>query len=213
MSKDFSLLLSGVGGQGLVLLSSLVGRGCLKESLRVITGEQHGLSQRSGTISIHLRIGPEVRSPLIPVGSGDVLLALEALEALRYIEYLKEGGIVVMNQRVTHPITETGDLVQNKGASYLTLDHVQSRIRQVTDRIFTVDARSLAQEAGSVLTENVVLLGALCVLEVFPVSMESMRRAMEEGVPARAREVNRKAFDLGAKAAYDRFCREMACKL
>ena len=71
MNKEFSVLLCGVGGQGLVLLSNIIGTACAQDNLRVITGEQHGLSQRSGTISIHLRIGPEVRSPLIPVGSAD----------------------------------------------------------------------------------------------------------------------------------------------
>ncbi len=100
---EFNIVLAGVGGQGLVLLTKIIGDGCCKAKKKAITGELHGLSQRSGTISIHLRIGEEVYSPLIPYGAGDLILGLEAMEALRYIEYLKQDGIVLMNTRVINP--------------------------------------------------------------------------------------------------------------
>jgi len=214
MSKDpeFSVLMCGVGGQGLVLLSTIVGNASVRDGLRVITGEQHGLSQRSGSVSIHLRIGPQVRSPLIPVGSGDAILALEAIEALRSIEYLKAGGVVVMNTRIMHPVTETGERIREKYKPYLERQDIESRIRQVSERIFSLDALALAGQTGNPLTENVVLLGAMSVLEDFPLSLDSIRAAIGELVPPRASEANRKAFDLGAKAAHDRFCLEMACK-
>jgi indolepyruvate ferredoxin oxidoreductase beta subunit len=212
MNKEFSVLLCGVGGQGLVLLSNIIGNACALDNLRVITGEQHGLSQRSGTISVHLRIGSEVRSPLIPVGSADALLALEALEALRYIEYLKDNGTAIFNSRIMHPVTETGLLIKDKNKPYMNVEEVVKRIQTVTPHILTLDALDLAEKAGNSLTENVALLGALCVLESFPVSMPALKESIAKLVPAKAKEPNIKAFDLGAQAAYDRFCKEMACK-
>src|SRR5512137_1684209 len=106
-SKEFSVYLSGVGGQGLVLLSNVIGSACAASGIRALTGEQHGLSQRSGSINVHMRIGEEIQSPLIPIGDADALLALEALEALRYVEYLRQGGIVLMNSRIQRPVVET----------------------------------------------------------------------------------------------------------
>src|SRR4030065_34927 len=87
---SLSIFICGVGGQGLVLLTSVVGDACAKKGRKVVTGEMYGLSQRSGAVSVHLRIGEDVFSPLIPYGGADVLLALEAIEALRYLEYLKK---------------------------------------------------------------------------------------------------------------------------
>jgi indolepyruvate ferredoxin oxidoreductase beta subunit len=212
MAGEFSMMLAGVGGQGLVLLSNIIGTAGALSGIRVITGEQHGLSQRSGSIQVHLRIGECIRSPLIPVGSADALLSLEALEALRYIEYLKDGGVAVINQRVMHPVTETGDLVNDKTKSYLGLEEVVTRFEAVTHHILTIDALTLAKLAGNALTENVAVLGAISVLDAFPVPPEHLERAIEKVVPRKAVEVNLKAFGLGAQAARERFCRELACR-
>jgi indolepyruvate ferredoxin oxidoreductase beta subunit len=212
MSREFSLMLAGVGGQGLVLLSNIIGTAGALSGIRVITGEQHGLSQRSGSIQVHLRIGENVRSPLIPVGSADALLSLEALEALRYIEYLKDGGVAVINRRVMHPVTETGELVKEKTRPYMGLDEVVKRFETVTHHILTIDALALANEAGNALTENVAVLGAISVLEAFPVPPEHLEKAIAKVVPRKAVEVNLKAFELGARAARERFCKELACR-
>jgi len=210
---EFSLMLAGVGGQGLVLLSNIIGTAGAAAGIKVVTGEQHGLSQRSGSIQVHLRIGERIRSPLIPVGSADALLSLEALEALRYIEYLKDGGVAVINQRVMHPVTETGELVKDKAKNYLGLEEVVKRFEAVTHHILTIDALSLANKAGNALTENVAVLGAVSVLEAFPVQPEHLERAIAKVVPKKAVEVNLKAFELGAQAARERFCKDLACRM
>jgi indolepyruvate ferredoxin oxidoreductase beta subunit len=213
MADDFSIMLAGVGGQGLVLLSNIIGTAGSMAGIRVVTGEQHGLSQRSGSIQVHLRIGENVRSPLIPVGSADALLSLEALEALRYIEYLKDDGVAVINRRVMHPVTETGELVKDKTKNYLGLEEVVKRFETVTGHILTIDALSLANQAGNALTENVAVLGAISVLEAFPVPPEHLGKAISKVVPRKAVEVNLKAFELGAAAARERFCKDLACRL
>jgi len=209
---EFSVLICGVGGQGIVLLSNVIGDACTSSGLRVITGEQHGLSQRHGSVSIHLRIGPNVRSPLIPIGMGDAIISLETLETLRYVEYLRDGSIVLMSNRLTHPVTDTDRLIKDKTAKYFGREEVESRLRQVTSNILSIDAISLSNQAGNPLTENVVMLGAISVLESFPVPIDSLKNSISKIVPQKAREANLKAFDLGAKASFNRFCKDMKCK-
>ncbi len=210
--KEFSIYLSGVGGQGLVLLSNIIGSACAAAGIRAITGEQHGLSQRSGSINVHLRIGPEVISPLIPVGGADAILSLDSLEALRYVEYLRPGGVVLMNDRIQHPTIETAAHTKDKVAKYMSVEDVKERLTKVTDKIAVIDAMKLAAEAGTSLTENVVMLGALSTLEAFPVPEDALKRSIEENVPKKAVEVNLKAFDLGKKAAHDLLCNIVKCR-
>ena len=210
--KEFSVYMSGVGGQGLVLLSNVIGSACALAGIRAITGEQHGLSQRSGSINVHMRIGEEVQSPLIPVGGADAVLALEALEALRYVEYLRPGGVVLMNSRVQHPIIETVAHVKDKTARYMSADDVKGRLSQVTDKIAVLDALAIARESGNPLTENVVMLGALATLEAFPVPEKDLKESIAQNVPKKAVDVNLKAFDLGRHAAYEKLCNMVKCR-
>ena len=209
---EFSVYMTGVGGQGLVLLSNVIGAACAKAGIRALTGEQHGLSQRSGSINVHMRIGEKIQSPLIPVGGADAILALEALEALRYIEYLRPGGVVLMNSRVQHPVVETKEHVRDKVATYMSADVVKQRISQVTDKIAVIDALALAKQAGNPLTENVVMLGAIVTLEAFPVPIDALRDSISENVPSKAVDVNLKALDLGKQAAYDMLCNIVKCR-
>ncbi len=210
--KDFSVYMSGVGGQGLVLLSNVMGSACAGAGIRALTGDQHGLSQRSGSINVHMRIGEEIRSPLIPIGGADALLALDALEALRYIEYLSPGGVVLMNSRVQHPIIETGAHMKDKVGKYMSAEDVRSRLAQVTDKIAMVDALGTAKKAGNPLTENMVMLGAITALEAFPVPIDALRQSIAENVPKKAVDVNLKAFDLGRQEAYDLLCNMVKCR-
>jgi len=214
MSGRFSAILCGVGGQGLVLMSNIIGDACTSSGLRAITGEQHGLSQRQGSVSIHLRIGEEIRSPLIPFGSGDAIISLEALETLRYVEYLREGGVALMSSRVLHPVTDSKRIIGDRGknAAYFDRDDVERRLKQITENVFAIDALGLALEAGNAQAENTVLLGAVSVLQAFPVDGNALRDSVIKMVPPKAREANLKAFELGIKASYERFCSSLPCK-
>jgi indolepyruvate ferredoxin oxidoreductase beta subunit len=211
-AKEFSVYMSGVGGQGLVLLSNVIGSACASAGIRAITGEQHGLSQRSGSINVHMRIGEEIRSPLIPIGSADAILALDALEALRYVEYLRPGGIVIMNSRIQHPIIETTEHTKDKVAKYMSVNDVKARLSEVTDKIAVIDALELGKRAGNPLTENIVMLGALSTLEAFPVPEKALKDSVAENVPKKAVEVNLKAFDLGKQSAFDSLCNMVKCR-
>ena len=210
--KEFSIYMSGVGGQGLVLLSNIMGAACAASGIRALTGEQHGLSQRSGSINVHMRIGEDIMSPLIPVGGADAQLALEALEALRYVEYLKPGGVVMMNSRIQRPIVETAAHVKNKSANYMSAQVVRERMAQVTDKIAVIDALSIANQASNPLTENIVMLGAINTLEAFPIPEEALKQSVRDHVPSKAVDVNLKAFDLGKKVAHDLLCNIVKCR-
>jgi len=211
-AREFSIYMCGVGGQGLVLLSNAIGSACARAGIRALTGEQHGLSQRSGSINIHMRIGDGVRSPLIPLGGASVLLALEALEALRYIEYLRDGGIVLMNTRIQHPVGETAAHMKNKVARYFSVADVKNRLSEVTDKVSAIDALDIARSVGNPLTENIVMLGALSTIEDFWIPEGALIEAIKESVPKKAVDVNLKAFKLGQGAAHSDLCNVVKCR-
>jgi len=209
---SLNIFICGVGGQGLVLLTSVIGDACVKKDRKVITGEMYGLSQRSGAVSVHLRIGEDVFSPLIPFGGADVLLALEAIEALRYLEYLKKDGIVLMNSRVMHPPVETARIVASKGTKYITLEDIVSNLKKWTNKIAVVDALALARESGNINTENTVFLGCLSALEAFPVEENFIIESISDAVPKKTVEQNLKAFELGKKSAHGMLCKLVPCR-
>jgi indolepyruvate ferredoxin oxidoreductase beta subunit len=195
---NYSILLTGVGGQGLMTLSGLLGEAFTEKGLQVVTQEQHGLAQRSGSISAHVRIG-KVYSPMIPLGTADLIIAMEAMEALRYIEYLKPNGHIVMNTNIMHPVIETNKLVRERREkpSYINLEQILEQLKKHTVNIRTVNANKLAIEAGNPRTENMVLLGAASVLENFPLNINEINAVIPRIVPSRTVESNIKAIQLG----------------
>jgi len=209
---SLNIFICGVGGQGLVLLTSVIGAACAKSGKKIITGEMYGLSQRSGTVSVHLRIGEDAFSPLIPYGEADIIIALEAIEALRYIEFLKKDGIILMNKRIMHPPIETSKIITAKGSKYITVEDIVSKLKNWTTNIAVVDALKLAGESGNVNTENTVFLGCLSALEIFPAEERNIRESISEAVPKKTVEQNLKAFELGKKSAHDALCTLVKCK-
>ena len=210
--NGFDLVLVGVGGQGIVMLSNAIGYACAQAGINAITGELHGLSQRSGTIYIHMRIGGKNISPLIPYGEADAIIALEAMEALRYIEYLKENGVIIMNNRIVHPVIEIQTLSKEKRTDFIELDTILEKLKVITSNIAQIDGLALATQAGNTLTENSVFIGDLSALTDVPLSIEAFKQGLEQAVPKKALEQNIKAFDLGNKAAYDTLCQLISCR-
>lgn len=212
-NQGFDLVITGVGGQGIVMLSNAIGQACAAAGIRAHTGELHGLSQRSGTVYIHMRIGGDKISPLIPYGEADAIIAMEATEALRYIEYLKDIGIVITNSRVINPPIEIATLSKEKRTDFIDFEAIVEKLEVVTKNIASIDAIGLAKEAGNPLTENAVFIGALAALEALPLSVDDMKKGLTLVVPAKALEVNLKAFKLGHQAAYDGLCELVACRV
>lgn len=210
--KEFDMVLVGVGGQGIVMLSNAIGNACVGAGKNAITGELHGLSQRSGSIYIHMRIGGDSISPLIPYGQADAIVALEAMEALRYIEYLKDEGVIIMNSRLIHPPIEVAGLSREKSSDFITLDAILERLKTVTPNIASIDALGLANEAGDPRTENSVFIGALSALANFPLTREEMKKGLMKVVPEKAMDQNLKALQVGQKVAYDSLCQLLECR-
>jgi indolepyruvate ferredoxin oxidoreductase, beta subunit len=209
---SLNIFICGVGGQGLVLLTTVIGNACAKSDVKIVTGEMYGLSQRSGAVSVHLRIGEDAFSPLIPYGEADILLSLEAIETLRYLEYLKKDGIVLMSKRIMHPPIETYKLVADKESKYVTLEDIVSKLKGWTQNVAVVDALKLAKESGNARTENTVFLGCLSALESFKVAEKDIRESISEAVPKKTIEQNLKAFDLGKKNAHGSLCTLVPCR-
>ncbi|MDG6226174.1 MAG: indolepyruvate oxidoreductase subunit beta [Candidatus Thermoplasmatota archaeon] len=197
MKGAFNVLYCGVGGQGVVLMANIIGRACASEGIKVISGELHGLSQRSGSVHVHQRMGDDVRSPLIPYGECDVVLALEPIEALRYAYFLKRGGTVVTSTVVIHPPAETSMIVRGEKERYMEYEDVSSALVSSGMIVYGIDPLSIAMEAGEPQAENVVMVGALCALEGSPVSKKAVFSAVADSVPAKTKEVNLRAFDMG----------------
>ena len=187
----------GVGGQGLMLVSNIIGLACAEFGLNIRTAETHGLAQRSGSIYTHIRVGDDVYSPLIPYGEADVLLTMEATESLRYIEFLKPEGIIIMNNYLWHPVQSTFKRVNEPDKSYLDIEEITIKLENITNNIFLINALELANQAGNPLTSNVVLLGALAKTERFPITLEQLKTVIPNVVPKKAIDANLKALDLG----------------
>ncbi len=200
-SDTFNIMFVGVGGQGLMLLSAILGKAAVDTGLNVMTGEQHGLSQRQGSIYVHFRIGNPI-SPLIPYGKADILIAMEASEALRYVEYLKEDGVVIMSNRIMPSVTETEQVAldKEKKNKYLTVEQIVEKLEQITKNIVLLDSLELAIKAGNARTENSVLIGATVACKDFPIPAEEVRRAVLALVPTKTVDANFRAFDLGIEA-------------
>jgi indolepyruvate ferredoxin oxidoreductase, beta subunit len=140
------------------------------------------------------------------------LLSLEAIEALRYVEFLKKNGIVLLNNRIVHPPIETSKLVLDKTVKYVTIDEIFARLQLWTSNIALVSALDLAKQAGNFLAENSVFLGCLSAIKAFPVEENSIMESIAEAVPQKTIEQNLSAFRLGKKAAYEGLCNSVECR-
>jgi indolepyruvate ferredoxin oxidoreductase beta subunit len=191
---NFDVLIAGVGGQGTVLASKILGKAAADKGLCVRTGETIGMAQRGGSVVSHVRIDSEDKSPLIPVGRADVLIAFEPSEAARHLCRLKKGGKCLVNTRPMPPVTssileETYD--ENKIIEYISMN---------SEACF-VDGSGTAEDAGSIKTLNVVMLAAASRMGMLPFDMGEIRRAMETLLPQKVLKMNEKAFDAGINLA------------
>jgi indolepyruvate ferredoxin oxidoreductase beta subunit len=195
MIESYSFLLAGVGGQGTILASNLLAEVGLAEGFDVKKSEVHGMAQRGGSVNTHVRWDVErVYSPLISLAEADALLAFEQAEALRYAEYLRPGGVAIVNRHTIEPITVTSG-----GAHYPTEEELRAVFAALTDRLHVVPGTAIAAELGNVRASNVVLLGALSTF--LDVGEEAWLRAIADRVPARYVDLNRKAFLRGRQTA------------
>jgi len=196
MGEEYKIVLVGVGGQGILTISDVIAFATLNKGLNILGSEVHGMAQKGGSVITNLKIGKELYSPSIPLGSAHILVSLEENETLRYMKYLKPKGIVITSTTVLHPVTWKRD----KKAADEAQEKLSVNLSEFEAKIIRIEAEKLALEAGLVLTQNIVLLGALSQVEGFPLSTDELRKALKERVPTKYIEQNLKAFELGIKA-------------
>jgi len=192
--KDITnFLFVGVGGQGILTASDIAAGVGLAAGYEAKKSEVHGFSQRGGVVESHVRWGEEVGAPTAEKGTVDFLIALEVLESDRWIEWLRPGGAVLINQQRIAPMTVTvGD------ATYPPDEKILAAVRARTEDVTLVDALSIAEELGNARLTNTVVLGALSTrLNVAP---ETWLSVIEQRVPPKYVELNRKAFQEGRRA-------------
>lgn len=187
----------GVGGQGLMLVSNVIGIACAEFGISIRTAETHGLAQRSGSIYTHIRIGENTFSPLIPYGEADALLGMEAIEALRYVEFLKPNGIIIINNYTWYPVQSTFNRVNKDEETYISIETILTQLEKITKNIVVIDATDIASEVGNPLTSNLVLLGALAKTDGFPLSLSQLEVVVPTVVPKKAIDANLKALLTG----------------
>ena len=186
-----NIMIVGVGGQGSLLASKLLGYLLLNEGYDVKVSEVHGMSQRGGSVVTYVRYGDRVASPVIDEGEADYIVSFELLEAARWLPFLKPDGQIVTNIQQIDPMPVV------PGAMEYPEDLVQ-KMRDAGAKVDAMDCVALAQEAGTVKAVNLVLLGRLSHYFDFP--DEVWQNAIEACVPQKFLEINRKAFELGKKA-------------
>ncbi len=193
MNQTKSIMIVGVGGQGTLLASRILGHAIIRQGFDVKVSEVHGMSQRGGSVVTYVRFGDRVDSPTVDLGQADVILSFEQLEAARYLPYLKKGGKLITNTQQIDPMP-----VITGAAVYP--ENLIEKMKDCGADVLALDALSLAEAAGSAKAINVVLIGVLSNFMDF--DKDVWNASINECVPKKFLEVNQKAFDLGA--SYER---------
>jgi indolepyruvate ferredoxin oxidoreductase beta subunit len=188
MMETNGILLAGVGGQGILLASDILCRVFMAAGLDVKKSEVHGMAQRGGCVTSHVRYGQTVHSPLAKKYEIDVLVSFEQMETIRYLDYVKEAGTVIINtEKIYPPAVNLGEMPYP--------ENVAETVRRLFPIVKPVDAAALAIRAGNIRAVNVILLGALsCCLSL---SLGLWEKVIEDSFPAKLIAVNREAFHLG----------------
>ena len=182
------MLIAGVGGQGTILAGRILAKCAMDAGFDVKANELHGMAQRGGSVTCHVRFGEKVFSPMIPVGEAGFMLAMEELEALRYLPHLKKGASIVMNKRKIIPAG-----LENKPDAYP--GGIQKKIEELNFKVISLDAQKIAQECGSIKIENIVLLGVLS--KQLPIEKAIWTAVIKTSVPPKTIDMNLLAFEKG----------------
>ncbi|MFZ5988332.1 MAG: indolepyruvate oxidoreductase subunit beta [Bacillota bacterium] len=186
--NKLNIMIVGVGGQGTLLASRVLGNVALKKDYDVKVSEVHGMAQRGGSVVTYVKIGDKVYSPIIEKGEADIIIAFEQLEALRWVEYLKEDGKLVVNDQKINPMPVIiGKAKYPQGI----IDNLKKSFKNVV----SIDALKMAKDCGNIKAVNTVLLGLLA--KSIGMEKEAWIESLKETVPQKALDVNLKAFEAG----------------
>lgn len=191
----YTVQIVGVGGQGVLLASNVLGHAAMEAGHRLMMSEVHGMAQRGGSVLSTVRFGDEVYSPLEADGGADMILGFEPAETVRNLHLGNGRTSIVMNLDPVLP-----SMVAAGFEEYPSIDSLVEAVHSKSHNVVTLDATKLAIEAGKAVAANAVMIGAVAAMRDFPLSREQLRNALIESVPERFRDLNLKAFDLGYQA-------------
>jgi indolepyruvate ferredoxin oxidoreductase beta subunit len=187
-NNTINIIIAGVGGQGTLLASKILGNVALRLGYKVKVSEVHGMSQRGGSVITYVKIGKEVYSPVIDKGEADYIIAFEKLEALRWLDHLKSGGTVIVNNQRIDPMPVIAGTAEYP-------ERIAEDLKKVKGQVITVDAMEIAVKSGTIKAVNVVMIGTLARLT--GISKDVWINAIKDEVPEKFIEVNLKAFEGG----------------
>ena len=187
----YNVYICGIGGQGIIKTSIVIGETAINEDLNVVMSEIHGMSQRGGVVSTELKIG-EDKSPIIPKGGADLVLSFEPVEALRALEKTSKNSIVVTNVSPVLPST-----INQQDVDYPETEDILKELETKVSKVYSLDANKIALESGHPLSMNMAMLGAAAATPNFPLNKEDVIETMKANLPPKSIEINLKAFEAG----------------
>jgi len=190
-----NLIITGVGGQGNVLASQIIGNASLKKGFKVTIGETFGLSQRGGPVMSHIRLSRTRNfGPLIPPNMAHIIIGLEPLETIRILhEYGNKETIFIVNSRPIYPLNVIAGDVE-----YPNIDWIRSVLDELGQKLYWLDATPIAIELGDPIILNMIMIGALCGLPDFPIEVKDFREVIKNIFPESKLEANYKALETGS---------------
>lgn len=183
-----TVIITGVGGQGILTLAKIIGDALIKKGFRVRVAEVHGMAQRGGSVVTYVRYG-DIDCPKPSYGMADAVISLEMLECSRYIYFLKKNGIIVVNDWIYPP--------NIPGVKVPSRESILEYLTRVSDKVHIVPANQIADSLGSRLVANTVMLGAIAKLGVFPLSREDLIDSLRRNIKKKYLELNLLAFEKG----------------
>lgn len=191
----YTIQIVGVGGQGVLLASMVLGNAAMKAGYKVAMSEVHGMAQRGGSVLCTLRFGDDVISPLEATGGADLIMGFEPVETCRNLGLGNKNTKILMNVDPVYP-----SLVAAGLDKYPDVKELIESAKKENGNVHTIDATKIATEAGKAVAANAVMIGAVAAIKGFPLDKELLRETLSENVPQKFLELNLKAFDLGVKS-------------
>ena len=191
LPNEYNIVVAGVGGQGVIFLSEILGEAALREGLDARIAEIHGMAQRGGSVTCHVRIG-EVHSPTVMEGSADLIIGFEQLEVLRMLKYANRETVVLLSKTTIVPPS-----AYLLGKGYPADDAILKEVSRASENVMTIDAMKIAETTGNLATQNSTILGFISALKKIPVKPETVKKAIAGRSPSKYLDANLRAFELG----------------
>lgn len=199
--QHYNIILSGIGGQGIVSTGQILAGAGIANGLKVMTLEEHGLARRGGCVDMFIRIGDGVFTPIFLEGTGNIIVAFEPYEALRFIKYMNKNGALILNTYGNLPVSALGS--KKSQPLYPEVDEIVNILKNQFNQIIAFNGTELAQEIGSPIVMSMILLGALAGSKILPIPKKYYRSELKKQLNPKIFDINYKAFEIGYKKVHE----------